>query len=124
MATNQNSLFRSRDWLSANQGPVFPDTVEQCPKHISGGVRAPETSGTLNEVPIVSNKEKWLVGWLRAKIADTVEQYGSQSELVIKSRDWLSANQGPVFPDTVERYGSNTTQLRTIRIREYWSLIG
>eukprot|EP00116_Pleurobrachia_bachei_P002845 sb/3463107/ len=25
--TNQNSLFRSRDWLSANQGPVFPDSV-------------------------------------------------------------------------------------------------
>eukprot|EP00116_Pleurobrachia_bachei_P014462 sb/3474724/ len=23
--TNQNSLFKSRDWLSANQGPVFPD---------------------------------------------------------------------------------------------------
>ena len=23
--SNQNSLFRSRDWLSANQGPVFPD---------------------------------------------------------------------------------------------------
>eukprot|EP00116_Pleurobrachia_bachei_P017770 sb/3478032/ len=22
-----NSLFRSRDWLSANQGPVFPDSV-------------------------------------------------------------------------------------------------
>eukprot|EP00116_Pleurobrachia_bachei_P003907 sb/3464169/ len=25
--TNQNSLCRSRDWLSANQGPVFPDLV-------------------------------------------------------------------------------------------------
>eukprot|EP00116_Pleurobrachia_bachei_P008901 sb/3469163/ len=25
--TNQNSLFRSRDWLSANQGSVFPDSV-------------------------------------------------------------------------------------------------
>ena len=24
---NQNSLFRSRDWLSANRGPVFPDSV-------------------------------------------------------------------------------------------------
>ena len=24
---NQNSLFRSRDWLSANQGPVFPDSI-------------------------------------------------------------------------------------------------
>ena len=23
---NQNSLFRSRDWLPANQGPVFPDS--------------------------------------------------------------------------------------------------
>eukprot|EP00116_Pleurobrachia_bachei_P018486 sb/3478748/ len=29
--TNQNSLFRSRDWLSANQGPVFPDSVGSCP---------------------------------------------------------------------------------------------
>eukprot|EP00116_Pleurobrachia_bachei_P004316 sb/3464578/ len=27
LTTNQNSLFRSRDWLSANQGPVFPDSV-------------------------------------------------------------------------------------------------
>eukprot|EP00116_Pleurobrachia_bachei_P007026 sb/3467288/ len=25
--TNQNSLFRSRDWLLANQGPVCPDSV-------------------------------------------------------------------------------------------------
>ena len=25
--TNQKSLFRSRDWLSANQGPVFPGSV-------------------------------------------------------------------------------------------------
>eukprot|EP00116_Pleurobrachia_bachei_P006379 sb/3466641/ len=25
--TNQNSLYRSRDWLSANQGPVFTDSV-------------------------------------------------------------------------------------------------
>ena len=23
--TNQNPLFKSRDWLSANQGQVFPD---------------------------------------------------------------------------------------------------
>eukprot|EP00116_Pleurobrachia_bachei_P010896 sb/3471158/ len=26
-STNQNSLFKSRDWLSANQGSVFPDSV-------------------------------------------------------------------------------------------------
>ena len=25
--TNQSSLFRSRDWSSANQGPVFPGSV-------------------------------------------------------------------------------------------------
>eukprot|EP00116_Pleurobrachia_bachei_P018453 sb/3478715/ len=25
MSANQNSLFRSRDWLLANQGPVFPN---------------------------------------------------------------------------------------------------
>eukprot|EP00116_Pleurobrachia_bachei_P009254 sb/3469516/ len=25
LTTNQNSLFRSRDWLLSNQGPVFPD---------------------------------------------------------------------------------------------------
>eukprot|EP00116_Pleurobrachia_bachei_P014573 sb/3474835/ len=30
--TNQNSLFMSRDWLSANQGPVFPDSVGSCLK--------------------------------------------------------------------------------------------
>eukprot|EP00116_Pleurobrachia_bachei_P006184 sb/3466446/ len=28
--SNLNSLFRSRDWLSANQGPVFPDSVGSC----------------------------------------------------------------------------------------------
>eukprot|EP00116_Pleurobrachia_bachei_P017300 sb/3477562/ len=27
VTTNKNSLFRSRDWLSANQGPVFPGSV-------------------------------------------------------------------------------------------------
>eukprot|EP00116_Pleurobrachia_bachei_P017124 sb/3477386/ len=30
LTANQNSLFRSRDWLSANQGPVFPDSVGSC----------------------------------------------------------------------------------------------
>eukprot|EP00116_Pleurobrachia_bachei_P008308 sb/3468570/ len=29
--TNQSSLFRSRDWLSANQGPVFPDLIGSRP---------------------------------------------------------------------------------------------
>eukprot|EP00116_Pleurobrachia_bachei_P004894 sb/3465156/ len=28
--SNQNSLFRSRDWLSANQGPAFHDSVGSC----------------------------------------------------------------------------------------------
>ena len=27
MTTNQKSLFRSREWLSANQGAVLPDSV-------------------------------------------------------------------------------------------------
>eukprot|EP00116_Pleurobrachia_bachei_P018542 sb/3478804/ len=27
LGTDRNKLFRSRDWLSANQGPVFPDSV-------------------------------------------------------------------------------------------------
>ena len=31
--TNQNSLFRSRDCSSANQGPVFPDSVGSWKKH-------------------------------------------------------------------------------------------
>eukprot|EP00116_Pleurobrachia_bachei_P014213 sb/3474475/ len=26
-------IFRSRDWLSANQGPVFPDSVGSCNTH-------------------------------------------------------------------------------------------
>ena len=30
--TNQSSLFRSRDWLSANQGLVFPGSVGFCKK--------------------------------------------------------------------------------------------
>ena len=29
--SNQNSLFMSRDWLSANQGPVFPGSVGLVP---------------------------------------------------------------------------------------------
>ena len=29
-ATNQSSLFRSCDWLSTNQGPVFSDSVGSC----------------------------------------------------------------------------------------------
>ena len=28
LTTNRNSLFRSRDWLSANQGPKFPGPVD------------------------------------------------------------------------------------------------
>eukprot|EP00116_Pleurobrachia_bachei_P005472 sb/3465734/ len=28
--SNQNSLFRSRDWLSANLRPVFPDSIGSC----------------------------------------------------------------------------------------------
>ena len=33
--TNHNSLFRSYDWLSANQGPVFPDLVGSCDMYCS-----------------------------------------------------------------------------------------
>eukprot|EP00116_Pleurobrachia_bachei_P006062 sb/3466324/ len=33
LTTNQNSLFRSRDWLSANQGPVFAYLVVKSPDH-------------------------------------------------------------------------------------------
>eukprot|EP00116_Pleurobrachia_bachei_P018026 sb/3478288/ len=28
-----NQSFRSRDWLSANQGPVFPDLVDSCSRY-------------------------------------------------------------------------------------------
>eukprot|EP00116_Pleurobrachia_bachei_P013003 sb/3473265/ len=30
LTTNHHSLFRSRDWLSTNQGSVFPDSVGSC----------------------------------------------------------------------------------------------
>ena len=36
-STNQNSFFRSRDWLSANQVPVFHDSV---PNLLVGGQSA------------------------------------------------------------------------------------
>ena len=34
LATNQNSLLRSRDWLSANQAPVFPNSVGSWPPYL------------------------------------------------------------------------------------------
>ena len=35
------------------------------------------------------------------EVVDFRNQVNNQSELVIRSRDWLSANQGPVVPDSV-----------------------
>ena len=35
------------------------------------------------------------------EVVDFRNQVNNQSELVIRSYDWLSANQGPVVPDSV-----------------------
>eukprot|EP00116_Pleurobrachia_bachei_P004454 sb/3464716/ len=47
---NQNSLFRSRDWLSANQGLVFPDSVLV--------VRSHNTRSTMH-VPCIVSLSCW-----------------------------------------------------------------
>eukprot|EP00116_Pleurobrachia_bachei_P013864 sb/3474126/ len=54
LATNQHSLFRSRDWLSTNQGPIFPDSVGSCynllPERRRTNIIATDSRGNILEI--------------------------------------------------------------------------
>eukprot|EP00116_Pleurobrachia_bachei_P003538 sb/3463800/ len=58
--TNQNSLFRSRDWLSANQGPVFPDSVGSC--HVVVLIRASSHASAVYSRGKMHDKEDCIIG--------------------------------------------------------------
>eukprot|EP00116_Pleurobrachia_bachei_P015210 sb/3475472/ len=91
---NQSSLFRSRDWLSANQVPVFPLT------------------SSLREMaivrPIASLKYHSASSFIEiSRPRETAREPTETSKQPIRSvkatcSDWVSANQGPVFPDSVD----------------------
>eukprot|EP00116_Pleurobrachia_bachei_P008548 sb/3468810/ len=108
LTTNQNSLFRSRDWLSANQGPVFPDSVASCPirfQHID--ILLPHNGPPLG--PLIcrcytTRKNLYIINMHHTippiPGTDRNKLTANQNSL-FRSRDWLLANQGPVFPDPV-----------------------
>eukprot|EP00116_Pleurobrachia_bachei_P009984 sb/3470246/ len=105
--TNQDSLFRSRDWLSANQGPVFLDsvgswnTISQLLIYLSHPLSLIShllfcvSNG--RQLTELSLSLSFSFSWLRNRPIRT--RY-------LGHVDWLSANQGPVFPDSV---GSRNT---------------
>eukprot|EP00116_Pleurobrachia_bachei_P003888 sb/3464150/ len=76
-----------RDWLSANQGPVFTDSVQ---------ITAPLLYSVLN-------KEAKSRGCCTELLVSSLH-FENISKQPIGLRDWLSANQGPVFTDSVPRY--------------------
>eukprot|EP00116_Pleurobrachia_bachei_P002858 sb/3463120/ len=84
VSTNQNSLFRSRDWLSANQGPVFP--------HLSRGPQV-GLMATHRESTRTSTSSSSSSLSLGSSLSVSTNQNS-----LFRSREWLSANQGPVFP--------------------------
>eukprot|EP00116_Pleurobrachia_bachei_P015389 sb/3475651/ len=47
LTSTMNSLFRSRDWLSANQGTVFPDSISITYQVVSGSPRHANTDNPL-----------------------------------------------------------------------------
>eukprot|EP00116_Pleurobrachia_bachei_P011423 sb/3471685/ len=67
--------IRTRDWLSADQGPLFPDSVGSCP--------------TLFNYTLIILHPR-----------DRPTQTTNHNSL-FRPRYWLSANQGPVFPDLI-----------------------
>eukprot|EP00116_Pleurobrachia_bachei_P004204 sb/3464466/ len=81
--TNQNSLFRSRDWLSANQGPVFPDgrfpsVVDSVECHQTRGPGESERLGVSEEGGVVLVGDDLMSEW----VSGTWVSYGE--------REWVS----------------------------------
>eukprot|EP00116_Pleurobrachia_bachei_P007169 sb/3467431/ len=103
--TNQNSLFRSRDWLSANQGPVFPDSVSSWTD--------PDLVTSSGERVLVT-KSGWAFG-VKYRFGrsnyyrNRPTRVNTNQISLFRSRDCLSANQGPVFPDSVAAKGVSLT---------------
>eukprot|EP00116_Pleurobrachia_bachei_P000285 sb/3460547/ len=83
----EKNLVRSfPDHVTSNQGPVFPDSVGSWP----WGLHWSDVATMQVPLKPILNRNR-------------PKQVNNQSELVIWSRQCLSANQGPVFPDSVGR---------------------
>ena len=145
--TNQSSLFMSRDWLSANQGPVYPDSFCKllCKKTSLSYTHSLTT--TLLEFLVwilMKINREWISAGRKIKLSNimcpdfpntgcpiyfvselpnmTFESGTGRTNQnsLFRSRDWLTANQGPVFPDSVLQLPSNRRLLlqRAKELRE------
>eukprot|EP00116_Pleurobrachia_bachei_P010492 sb/3470754/ len=129
LSTNQNSLFRSCDWSSANQGPVFPDLVGSWFSPHSGFFwdwigRTCVRKGGINYIhynmefiELISDHvpSQSMLSFPRSRVEfegylsseyhtlsaiSVLWEVTTNENSLFRSRDWSSANQGPVFPDS------------------------
>eukprot|EP00116_Pleurobrachia_bachei_P007017 sb/3467279/ len=137
LTTNQNSLFMSCDWLSANQGPVFPDSVGSYEKsnlfswrrrkgallrpirtrylcHVTGYQPIRDQYFLIRSVPDVG-----LTRDSNDQVASAFSTLTTNQNSLFMSCDWLSANQGPVFPDSVGSFGGGEREV--FRSRDWLS---
>eukprot|EP00116_Pleurobrachia_bachei_P004707 sb/3464969/ len=105
---NQSELaIKSRDWLSANQGPVFPDSVGSCNIIIMYAYLVQKKTNNIPAVKIQTLSQFLLPMVVRSSsphfqkletvIFDTGTDQTTNQNSLFRSRDWLSANQGPDF---------------------------
>eukprot|EP00116_Pleurobrachia_bachei_P004523 sb/3464785/ len=134
----KSKLFKTRylghvDWLSANQGPVFPDSVGSC--HFLYLLCTAERGGCDTK----SCQDLFSKGWtqqvlFRPMLLPCGSRSNAQNEeptettnqnSLFRSRDWLSSIQGPVFPESVtswleiEPFLNKKLEIRTQLISEY-----
>eukprot|EP00116_Pleurobrachia_bachei_P002928 sb/3463190/ len=133
------SLFRSRDWLSANQGPVLPDSVGSW----SIFEEMVKTRMSFHTYTLDSWRADLFTAMMMVRVyfRNRPAHVNNQSESLFRSRDLLSANQGPVLvgfcPDIIylipqgtdrhtlttnqNRYLGHVTCYQPIR-DQYWSV--
>eukprot|EP00116_Pleurobrachia_bachei_P004608 sb/3464870/ len=92
LTTNQNSLFRSRDWLSANQ---FIYNYKQTNKYTNKQTNKHTNKQTHKTYAVALEINVTFPNHILSTFRLMVDVGATQ-----QSRDWLLANQGPVFSDS------------------------
>eukprot|EP00116_Pleurobrachia_bachei_P015447 sb/3475709/ len=79
LITSHNSLFRSRDWLSANQGPVYILIRSSDPDLVAFSGRRVLSTKSVSNILLIS----YIGGRLSFTVRNRPKQVNNQSELVI-----------------------------------------
>eukprot|EP00116_Pleurobrachia_bachei_P007723 sb/3467985/ len=112
-----NPGLSSRDWLLANQRPVFPDSVGSrsifltpdscirlCPDHHPRILVYLQEPTETSKQPIRTRCLGHMTGYQLIESGTSISRFDRFLYIFnpgLSSRDWLLANQRPVFPDSV-----------------------